>query len=761
MTQSSKPRAIRNAGPRALSSLGALALTLALPSTPFADSYDDYNLGGAGYAARHQMKMELDVPLSQASMLGSHNTYSTNNTYMAANQTLGIISQLKLGARFIELDVYHAGSQSNPFPHLVVCHKICQDGASGDFTDKLNDIRQFLEMPEYAEQVIVVYIEDHASGHHQQIHNDIQGILGQYVYQSGGGCPDIPASLTPRDVLNAGKRLLIWKDGGCSGNSDLDNMVYGSLGDISRSLEDRTDICDALDFTEDMANGVVTTVNAIEDFFDCLTDNWPWECGDEPEVADLGFGCYEDFSPSDIAQLHELQGKNLVTLDFIKINDDQRAGVWSWANSEPNDAGGDEDCAVQSAATDGWHQGHRWNDRSCEEQHRHACMLRQEDGSVSWAISSSAGSWGDGHARCAALGPDYVFGVPRNAPQNRALTLAKNSAGVPNVWLNATDAAAEGVWEYGLVAADQSPGMLASLPSDFSADGATDLGVLRPVNGSWQWIVDTDRDGITDLRVDYGIHSTDVPMFGDFNGDGATDLGVLRLVGSTWQWIVDTNHDGATDIRVDYGMHSTDVPMFGDFNGDGKTDLGVLRAVDGLWQWIVDTDHDGVTDIRVDFGNHGTDEPMLGDFNGDGKTDFGVHRPVGGRWQWIVDTNHDGVTDIRVDFGNPDTDKPILGDFNGDGTTDFGVLRPVAARWQWIVDSDHDGFTDIRVDFGNHDADEPMIGDFNGDGQTDFGVLRPVGSTHQWIVDTNHNGLTDIRVDYGWDSDTPIARLVE
>ena len=51
----------------------------------------------------------------------------------------------------------------------------------------------------------------------------------------------------------------------------------------------------------------------------------------------------------------------------------------------------------------------------------------------------------------------------------------------------------------------------------------------------------------------------------DINSDGYTDLGVLRPVDSAWQWIVDTNHDGATDIRVDFGIRGADEIMLGDF----------------------------------------------------------------------------------------------------------------------------------------------------------------------------------------------------
>ncbi len=301
-------------------------------------------------------------------------------------------------------------------------------------------------------------------------------------------------------------------------------------------------------------------------------------------------------------------------------------------------------------------------------------------------------------------------------------------------------------WGYGCASPDY-PGMYGRV-SSFANWIAQETDTSRNL----QWIVDTNRNGTTDLRVTYGLIS-DMPVQADYNGDGKTDFALLRESGTQWQWIIDTNRNGATDVRVNYG-NSTDSPVPADYNGDGKTDFAVVRAVGSQWQWIIDTNRDGTTDLRVNYGNY-TDFPMPADYDGDGLTDFGALRVNGSQWQWIVDTNRDGTADLRVNYGN-NTDELLPADYSGDGKADFGLLRVDGSQWQWIIDTNRNGSTDLRVNYGNS-TDVPIPADYSGDGLADFGLLRVVGSQWQWIIDTNRNGSTDIRVDYGDATDAALV----
>ena len=46
------------------------------------------------------------------------------------------------------------------------------------------------------------------------LYSQMNDYFGSKIYASGG-CTNIPDNLTKADVLNAGKQVVLWKDGGC------------------------------------------------------------------------------------------------------------------------------------------------------------------------------------------------------------------------------------------------------------------------------------------------------------------------------------------------------------------------------------------------------------------------------------------------------------------------------------------------------------------------------------------------------------------
>lgn len=270
-------------------------------------------------------------------------------------------------------------------------------------------------------------------------------------------------------------------------------------------------------------------------------------------------------------------------------------------------------------------------------------------------------------------------------------------------------------------------------PRDYNADGKVDLAVLRPVEGQWEWIIDTNLDEQADIRQRFG-KSSDSAAPADYNGDGAVDLAVLRQSNGKLEWLVDTNLDGQAEIRQLFGVaEDIDTVAPADYNGDGVADFAVLRTVGGELEWIVDTNRDGAVDFRESFGKH-TDIAIPSDYNGDGTVDFAVARVINNKWEWILDTNLDGVADDRIQFGNS-SDRLLHADVDGDGSQDFVVLREDQGQWQWIVDTDRDGDADIRTNFGSKFDNPVHAADYNGDGKVDRTVLRDVDGRLQWIVD--------------------------
>jgi len=231
---------------------------------------------------------------------------------------------------------------------------------------------------------------------------------------------------------------------------------------------------------------------------------------------------------------------------------------------------------------------------------------------------------------------------------------------------------------------------------DINGDGKADLVTVEKDGATWRWRVDTNRNGTPNLDIAYGFVDTDdtgtnltdrlVPA--DYDGNGSIDLAVARRgADGFWEWIIDTNRNGIANIRVKFGRvdrdrdttDTSDIPEPRDYDGDGAADLAVRRATNGKWEWFADTDRNGISNIKVKFGLT-SDIPVPADYDGDGAADFAVVRRSGANWQWFVDTNRNGYSDLKRKFGLV-IDHPLPADYDGDGRADFAVVRP-----QWSTE---------------------------------------------------------------------------
>lgn len=391
----------------ALASLSASAMS----STPQTDAITGFQNSWAGKALAHQRNMDRKSPLADNNILGSHNSYNSEvytdaTRYLDPQQKYSVYDQLRIGARFIELDA-HWTAHTHGWPwewgtDLLLCHSGIGAGV-GDLhvgcsltdrfvKDGVQEVANWLS--ENPDEVIILYFEDHTDGHHQELLDIVNSKLSGKVYASGG-CKSIPSTLTKAQVRSAGKQVVLWKDGGCSANSGMKNMAFTSLGQVDRIWEDRTSVGAIGAF---FTGGAVTTISA-----------------------------------ADVTQAFK-NGGNIVNLDDLTFSDGRMAaGVWSWDNGEPNNYNGNQDCAVQ------WGNG-RWDDANCDVSHFFAC----ENSSGGWAISAWSGKWSEGALACSQLSGGYHFSAPTNSKANEALKAAKG--GITHVWLNASDIASEGVW---------------------------------------------------------------------------------------------------------------------------------------------------------------------------------------------------------------------------------------------------------------------------------------------------------------------------
>lgn len=392
-------------------SLLVALLGLVLGTTAMADTIPDFNNSWAGKALARQRVLDQSSPLKDNNILGTHNSYNSEayrdiDSYIDPQQKASIYNQLRMGARFVELDA-HWTAHTHGWPwewgtDLLLCHSGI--GATmGDLhvgcsltdrrvSDGVQEVRTWLD--ENRNDVIILYIEDHTDGRQQELLNILNDKLAGKIYASGS-CKSVPDTLTKAQVLQAGKQVVLWKDGGCSSNAGMAALAYTGLGNIQRIWEDRT------------------SIGTISGFFS---------------------GSVNHIDAADVALAFKTGG-NIVNLDNMVTTDGRlQAGVWSWDTNEPNNHNGNQDCAVQ------WGNG-RWDDTECGNSFPYACHI---PGTNTWAVTQQSGAWNGGAAACAALGNGYVFDVPTNSYDNEQLKAAK--PGVTHVWLNHNDIAVEGQW---------------------------------------------------------------------------------------------------------------------------------------------------------------------------------------------------------------------------------------------------------------------------------------------------------------------------
>lgn len=188
------------------------------------------------------------------------------------------------------------------------------------------------------------------------------------------------------------------------------------------------------------------------------------------------------------------------------------------------------------------------------------------------------------------------------------VTIRANSSGFLNWEIDTNgDQGADITMVYGL-AGDKA------FLGDWDGDGDSDPGVARknPSRGSLDWYLDTTKQSYANPPVRYFGLVNDIPVVGDWTKQGLTQVGIVRPVGDALQWNLDTNRDIWPDVVRNYGLVSRgDTPITGDWNSDGYTDVGITYAAANEKWWLLDTDRDLFANITQRFG-FASDIPIAG-----------------------------------------------------------------------------------------------------------------------------------------------------
>jgi hypothetical protein len=204
-----------------------------------------------------------DIPINWSQFIHTHNSYNNNaDGYPDPNHWFSISDQLDLGSRWLDLDLHPVGN------FLKLCH--AQDNGAGcTLTDRfyssaIKEIATWLNKAENKDEILIIQLEDKASDAASVV-NPISGYLGDKVYGPNDfrtvlrNCPgcwnatEQPRWPTPREMLAAGKRVIIIGDNSHGDNADMKTWTF--TGKFDRAV-------DAVDFTSDCGNGELPQANS-------------------------------------------------------------------------------------------------------------------------------------------------------------------------------------------------------------------------------------------------------------------------------------------------------------------------------------------------------------------------------------------------------------------------------------------------------------------------------------------------------------------
>jgi hypothetical protein len=387
-------------------------------------------------AHRWQRKLQRNLPLFHNSLIYSHNTfnsdaYATALRYVDPNHIYSIFDQLRLEARWIELDIHWFFSmQGWPWEwgmQPLLCHsENAQLGCSAydkPLPDALKEVRGFID--QNRDELVVIKLEDYL-GDAEKLSalRHMKAILGDLVYMPSGDCTVLPIGMTPGEVLDAGKNIVIYNTKGCS------------PGDWSRWV---------------FIQGAATSSQSLQNFAAFPNCRRPAinQPGLLPEKTLYSYqedrtklnALYGEPDPLiDAATVKELTecAINLIGVDMLGPWDGRlAAAVWSWDVGKPENPVAVNRCALQNDKG-------RWQDESCANIHAFAC--RAIDGS--WYVTQRQDRQENGAIVCGAeTTGTYRFSTPLTPYENMQLAVKAKEANSGQTWINYGTHRASGIWE--------------------------------------------------------------------------------------------------------------------------------------------------------------------------------------------------------------------------------------------------------------------------------------------------------------------------
>jgi hypothetical protein len=381
-----------------------------------------------------QNRLDQKEPLKRAIFPHTHNSYNNKGDgYWAdINHIVGISDQLKMGIRFLELDVasYPWKLPYSSISSIRLCHKVCSK-SDMSLNNGLKKIRDFLKKNK--NEVILIWLEvnlpsNNKSKFLKEVRKKIDKHIGNYVYRpSGGSCrnfDDVMLNKSKLDILNAGKNVVIFSKRACY-KGKMQSWVFD--GRLDNRIKQKKDSDTFLGFPNCTYDSY-----KISDF-----NSKFWRSYNDGTLVGKALDDADNMTVSEIKAMRGC-GINVIGPERLtKWMKHHKAQVWSWSEGQPN-GGKNSNCAMSQ-------NNGRFHDRNCSVKAHFAC--RHKNHHNVWKVTNTVGSWKNGSKVCKnEFGNNYFFAVPRNGYQNNLLNQAK-SKGVNNVWLSYSDSANEGNWK--------------------------------------------------------------------------------------------------------------------------------------------------------------------------------------------------------------------------------------------------------------------------------------------------------------------------
>ncbi|EQA45166.1 lectin C-type domain protein [Leptospira broomii serovar Hurstbridge str. 5399] len=379
---------------------------------------------------QRQIQIETNLPAHKALFYGTHNSYNSKAyagpffSYSFPNQQYSIGDQLRLGARFIELDIHYVLG-AHFAKDFLLCHAQA-NGVGCNVFDRpvgngLAEIQNWISQPQNRNEVLVLYFEDYLDNRADQFLGIVRSYLDPYLHQySSGSCGEIPSPDNMpklKDLVASNRRILLMSNGCYSGawNSYFKRIFFGDYTIHPKDFRGYPDCNWSRSTYDSSMTRVYNDSTNYFGIFDGAKETGTFTNANIPQMLSCGISVFgiDQFNP-----------------DFAKL------GLWSWGVGEPNNYNNNEHCG--QIRSDG-----RWNDNNCSAGFRYAC----KDGSGNWTITDDSGVWNNGRNACSSRG--WQFSAPLTPYENIKLQETKNSKGVSDVWVDLTDQYREGYWERG------------------------------------------------------------------------------------------------------------------------------------------------------------------------------------------------------------------------------------------------------------------------------------------------------------------------